>query len=100
MMEEKKLRTRAEVESSLREKYRDLNDEAIEALTTLNLTTEEQLADLRSRYPNTSEEALLSYAKDEETIAHSVLDGDIEEAMWQALIDEDYNENKRKEATL
>ena len=99
-MEEKKLRTRAEVESSLREKYRDLNDEAIEALTTLNLTTDEQLADLRSRYPNTSEEALLSYAKDEETIAHSVLDGDIEAAMWQALIDEDYNENKRKEATL
>ena len=97
-MEQEKLRTRAEVEASIREKYRDLNEEAIEALTTLNLTTEEQLADLREKYPSATEEALLSYAKDNENIAHAVLDGGIEEAMWQAQIEEDIK--SRKEATL
>lgn len=95
---EKQLRTRAEVEATIREKYGNLNDEAIEALTTLNLTAEEQLADLRKKYPSATEDALLSYAKDDENIAHSVLDGGIEEAMWQAQIEEDIR--SRKEATL
>lgn len=96
-MEEKKLRTRAEVESSIRKDFGDLSEEFIQALTTINLTAEEQLADLRQRYPSATEEALLSFAKDEETIAHSLLDADIEEGMWQAVIDEDLSGEEESE---
>ena len=95
-MSESKLRTRAEVKRAIRAQFPSFGDEVIDAMATLNLTDEEQMADLRKRYPHTSEEALLKYAKDEETIAHSVLDGDIEEGMWQAQIDEDIDNRKEE----
>lgn len=85
---EKKLRTREEVEALVRARYPNAEKEIIDALTVLSLTGEEQLADLRKRYPGTPKEALLKYAKDDEAIAHSVLDTDIELGMWESMLDE------------
>lgn len=96
-MSETKIRTRAEVKRAIKAQFPSFGDEVIDAMATLNLTDEEQMADLRKRYPHTSEEALLSYAKDEETIAHSVLDGDIEEALWQDQIEEDLRSGKEED---
>lgn len=86
---ETKLRTREEVEAQIRAKNPHADKDIIDALTTLSLKPEEQLADLRAKYPNISEEALLKYAKDDDTIAHSVLDTDIELGMWESMLDDE-----------
>ena len=85
---EKKIRTREEVEAQIRAKNPHADNEVVEALTTLSLTGEELLADLRKRYPDTPEEALQKYAKDDEAIAHSVLDTEIELGMWESVLEE------------
>lgn len=85
----KELRTKEEVYNTIREKNPNLEEESLQALTTLSLTPEEKLADLRRRYPSTSEEALEKYAQDDEAIAHSVLDTDIELGMWESMLYED-----------
>ena len=85
---EKKIRTIEEVEAQIRAKNPHADNEVVEALTTLSLTGEEQLADLRKRYPDTPEEALQKYAKDDEAIAHSVLDTEIELGMWESVLEE------------
>lgn len=96
---EKKIRTREEVETQIRAKNPHADNEVVEALTTLSLTGEEQLADLRKRYPDTPEEALQKYAKDDETIAHSVLDTDIELGMWESMLDDQEESEAEKAAS-
>ena len=96
---EKKLRTKEEVYTTIREKNPDLAEEALQALTTLNLSPEEQLADLRKRYPSATKEALQKYAKDDETIAHSVLDTDIELGMWESMLDDQEESEAEKAAS-
>jgi len=96
---EKKIRTREEVETQIRAKNPHADNEVVEALTTLSLTEEEQLADLRKRYPDTPEEALQKYAKDDETIAHSVLDTDIELGMWESVLEEQEESAAEKAAS-
>lgn len=85
---EQRLRTREEVEAIVRAKYTHTDKEAIEALTTLSLTGEELLADQRKKYPDTPEEILEKFAKDEETLAYNVLDSAIELGKWDYTIDE------------
>lgn len=83
---EKAIRTREEVEAQILAKNPHSDNDTIQALTTLSLTGEEHLADLRKRYPGTPEEALQKYAKDDEMIAHSVLDTDIELDLWESML--------------
>lgn len=83
-----RIRTIEEVETQIRAKHPHADNEVVKALTTLSLTGEEQLADLRKRYPTATEEALLKYAKDDEAIAHSVLDTEIELGMWESMLDD------------
>lgn len=90
---EKPIRTREEVEEQIRAKNPHTDNEIIEALTTLSLTGEELLADLKKKYPNTPEEALQKYAKDDEEIAHSVLDTDIELGIWESMLDDKEEED-------
>ena len=85
---EKKIRTREEVEAQIRAKNPHVDNEAVEALTTLSLTGEERLADLRKKYPNTPEEVLLHYAKDDGTIANNILDTEIELGMYESVLEE------------
>lgn len=85
---EQKLRTREEVEALVRSQYTHTDKEAIEALTTISLTRDEQLADLRKKYPNVPEEVLERFAKDDETLAYSVLNSSIELGNWDYTIDE------------
>ncbi len=96
---EKPIRTREEVEAQIRAKNPHTDNEIIEALTTLSLTYEEQLADLRKRYPNTPEEALQKYAKDDEDIAHSVLDTDVELGIWESMLEEQEESAAEKAAS-
>lgn len=91
---EEKLRTREEVEALVRADFPQSGKDIIDALTTLSLTREELLADLRKRYPNTPEEALEKYAKDDENLAHSALDSAIELGEW------DYTINEREEGEI
>ena len=96
---EKKIRTREEVAAQIRANNPHADSEVIEALTTLSLTEEEQLADLRKRYPDTPDEALQKYAKDDEAIAHSVLDTDIELGIWESVLEEQEESAAEKAAS-
>lgn len=88
---ERKIRTREEVKEQIRAKSPHADNEVLEALTTLSLTEEERLADLRKKYPNTPEEVLLHYAKDDETIANNILDTEIQLGMQENILEEDYD---------
>ena len=76
-------RSREDVRKMLSKKYPSLMAEHIDALTTLNMTDEELIFDIRKKYPSASEDMLASYARDEENNAHCILDANYDEAMYE-----------------
>ena len=85
-------RSREDIRKTLSKKYPSLVAEHIEALTTLNMTDEELIFDLRKKYPSASEDMLASYARDEENNAHCILDADYDVAMYEYGMEHDDDE--------
>ena len=85
-------RSREDIRKTLSKKYPSLVAEHLDALTTLNMTDEELIFDLRKKYPSASEDMLASYARDEENNAHCILDADYDVAMYEYGMEHDDDE--------
>ena len=84
---EDKLRTRAEVKAMLRAINTAITDEDIlDALTTVSLTEEERLADLKERNPQLSDDEITALAKEQEAQCNEIVRKNIETLNRQAQI--------------
>ena len=85
-------RSREDVRKMVSKQFSNLVPEHIDALTTLNMTDEELIYDLRKKYPSASEDMLASYARDEENNAFCILDADYDVAMYEYGMEHDDDE--------